>query len=57
MFTNRAATQLALVPSKNILVLFQNFPKLLLRFHIQTGIYSNSLTDFTPPSAHFVLAG
>jgi hypothetical protein len=54
---SNAITEFSLVPSRNVLVPLQNSPDLLLSFIIEFGVYPDSLTDFSPPIVHFLMAG
>jgi hypothetical protein len=49
MFSNGAAAKFPLVPSKDILILLQHSPDLLLTSIIQLSIYPDSLADLLPP--------
>jgi hypothetical protein len=50
MLTNGAATQFALVPSKYVLVSFQDLPELLLPMLTQIGVDLDLFTDLLPPN-------
>jgi hypothetical protein len=56
MLTNGAAAQFALVPSKYVLVSFQDLPELLLPMLIQIGVDLDSFTDLLPPNPQFKMA-
>jgi len=57
MLSNGAIAKLSLVPSKDVLVLLQHSPDLLLSFIIQFSVYPNSLANFFPPIVHLQKAG
>ncbi len=55
MFPNSVTTQFPFVPSKHILVTFQDLLELLSLLLIQVMIDSNLLVDLFPPCAHFMI--
>jgi hypothetical protein len=56
MLTNGAAAQFALVPSKYVLVFFQDLLELLLPILTQIGVDLDSFTDLLPPNPQLKMA-
>jgi hypothetical protein len=54
--TNGAAAQFALVPSKYVLVSFQDLPELLLPMRTQIGADLDSFIDLLPPNPQLRMA-
>jgi len=55
MLTNGAAAQFTFVPSKYVLVSFQNLPELLLPMLTQIGVDLDSFTDLLPPNPQLMM--
>jgi hypothetical protein len=56
MLTDGAVAQFAFVPSKDVFVLFQDHPELLLPMLIQIGVHLDSLTDLLPSDPRLKMA-